>query len=274
MNKKYETYLGLGIAGNFVLHLKQAGELENFKDIKVDDDAPKGLFPFYIPKADTFLDIYPFSSNTIQLPDAQTNVQAEPEVAFTCKLTYSNNKIDTITPTHFTAFNDVSLRKDASKISLKKNWGENSKGVSDTLIQIDNFSDDTVMQNYRISSFLRRDSNVFRYGEDAPFSGYSYFGEKLLSWIKNQINSQIDIGPLENISNYIKKANNPENLIITIGSTRYTKYGETTYLQKDDEVIVALYDSRHYCKNDILSKVVAGNYEDKNISMLAQRVTL
>ncbi len=273
MKKKYENYLGLGIAGNFAMHLQQAGELDSFKDIIVDDNnAPKGIFPFYIPKADTFLGIYPFSSDTIQLPDAQTNIQAEPEVALICKLTYINDKIDTIIPTYFTAFNDVSLRKYASKISLKKNWGADSKGIGDTLIKIDNFNSDIAMQNYRISSFLRRDGNIFRYGEDAPFSGYSYFNEKLLFWIKNQINTQADIRPLENILKYIKEANNLENLIITIGSTRYTSYGEKTYLQNKDEVIIVLYDGERYCKNNIISKISNYDYDNAGMSVLSQDV--
>ena len=39
---KYKNFLGLGIAGNFALHLAQAGELEEFKDIiTADEAAPK-----------------------------------------------------------------------------------------------------------------------------------------------------------------------------------------------------------------------------------------
>ena len=46
---QYENFLGLGIAGNFALHLAQAGELEDFKDIITEDEAaPKGMFPFYL----------------------------------------------------------------------------------------------------------------------------------------------------------------------------------------------------------------------------------
>jgi len=49
--QNYKNFLGLGIAGNFALHLAQAGELEDFKDIiTADEAAPKGMFPFYLPK--------------------------------------------------------------------------------------------------------------------------------------------------------------------------------------------------------------------------------
>ena len=273
MEKDYKNSLGLGIAGNFALHLKQAGELEDFKDIiTAEEAAPKGVFPFYVPNNSTFLGTYPISDDTIKLPDEEVNVQAEPEVALTCKLTYSDGKIDTITPTHFAAYNDTSLRKNAPKISLKKNWGAQTKGISSQLIEIDSFSEGGIMDNYRICSFLRRGGNVFRYGEDVELTGYSYFHEKLLEWIKNQINTQKDFGPLEAVLEYIKEAAYPEELVISIGATRYTEYGETTFLQSGDEVIVALYDDRLHCKNPVFSKIVAGNYEHEGMSVLAQKV--
>ena len=273
MDKDYKNSLGFGIAGNFALHLKQAGELEDFKDIiTADEAAPKGVFPFYIPNNKTFLGTYPISNDTIKLPAEEVNVQAEPEVALICKLTYKDGKIDTITPTHFGAYNDTSLRKNAPKISLKKNWGEQSKGISSQLIEIDKFSEGGIMDNYRICSFLRRNGNVFRYGEDVELTGYSYFYEKLIEWMKNQINTQKNFGPLEPVLEYIQEASYPQELVISIGATRYTEYGETTFLQSGDEVIVALYDDRTHCKNPVFSKIVAGNYEHEGMSILAQKV--
>ena len=42
--------IGLGVAGNFAGHLEQAGEADDFKDLVIKDaDAPKGIFPFYVP---------------------------------------------------------------------------------------------------------------------------------------------------------------------------------------------------------------------------------
>jgi hypothetical protein len=273
MGKDYKKFVGLGIAGNFALHLKQAGELEDFKDIiTADEAAPKGVFPFYIPNNTTFVGEYPISNDTIIMPIAAANVQAEPEVALTCKLSYKDGKIDSITPTHFGAYNDTSLRKNAPKISFKKNWGASSKGVGSKLIEIDSFSEGGVMDNYRICSFLRRKGNLFRYGEDVALVGYSYFHEKLLDWIKNQINNQKDFGPLQDVLALIKEAGYPENLIISIGATRYTEYGEHTFLESGDEVIVALYDSRIHCQNPVMSKIVAGNYSEEGMSVLAQQV--
>lgn len=270
----YKNFLGLGIAGNFALHLKQAGELEDFKDvITADEAAPKGVFPFYIPGRTSYVGTYPISNGIIQLPSEEVNVQAEPEVALVCKLTYKDGKVESITPTHFGAYNDVSLRKNAAKISMKKNWGENTKGLSSQLIAIDKFEEGGIMDNYRICSFLRREgAGVFRYGEDVELTGYSYFYTQLLEWIKNQINTQNDFGPLEPVIEYIKDAGLPEELIISIGATRYTEYGEKTFLQEGDEVIVALYDDRLHCQNPVFSKIVAGSYEHEGMSVLAQKV--
>ena len=113
---------------------------------------------------------------------------------------------------------------------------------------------------------------MFRYGEDVALTGYSYFHEQLVEWIKTQINTQKDFGPLQDVLQLIKEASYPENMIISIGATRYTEYGEHTFLQSGDEVIVALYDNNLYCKNPIFSKIVAGEYENEGMSVLAQKV--
>lgn len=270
----YRDYIGLGIAGNVAKHLEQAGEIADFKDILTEDPyAPKGMFSFYIPHFDTFLGIYPISSTLQKLPDYECNVQIEPEVALICDVEYSGDEISKITPTHFGAYNDCSLRKEASKISHKKNWGDSSKGLSDTLIKIDKFESGGIMDSYRIASFLRRDGIVMRYGEDTPLLGYSYFHTKLIDWIKNTLNTQIDIGPLENLKEYIKKAKHPKKAIISIGATRYTTFGESNFLRDGDEIIVVLYDTRLYCTNPILSMVSSDTVDNKDgVSVLRQKV--
>lgn len=274
----YKNFLGLGIAGNFALHLAQAGELEDFKDIiTADEAAPKGMFPFYLPKpvekAKEILSTYPISSTTIKLPKTDVNVQAEPEVGLTCRLEYKDNKLSKIIPTHFGAYNDCSIRvAGASKISDKKNWGEASKGISDNLIAIDKFSDGGVMDNYSICSFLRRDGEVHAYGEDVELSGYSYFYEKLQDWMINQINTQEDFGPLEHLSEYISTCQYPKEAIISIGATRYTPYGETTFLKSGDEVIIVVYNAKNITSDDVLKSVQNSSYDKANMSVLAQKV--
>jgi hypothetical protein len=279
----YEDYLGLGIAGNFALHLAQAGELEDFKDVITEDEAaPKGMFPFYLPCKKTTdaqrpketLFTYPLSSTAITLPKEDVNVQAEPEVGLVCELEYQDDKISKITPKLFGAYNDCSIRvAGAQKISDKKNWGENSKGISENLITIDKFAEGGIMDNYSICSFLRRDNELHAYGENVELNGYSYFYDKLTQWIKDQINTQEDFGPLEDIKTYIKACNNPANAVISIGATRYTPYGESTFLNAGDEVLVVVYDHNRYTLNDVVDALKESNYTQEHMSILAQKVS-
>jgi hypothetical protein len=271
----YNNFVGFGVAGNFALHLEQAGESADFTDVITDDpNGPKGMFPFYIPNRGDFLGTFPLSSDILTLPPQKCNVQIEPEVALVCDLTYDETgKVTQILPKFFGAYNDCSLRiEGAAKISHKKNWGANSKGLSKALIPIDSFDAGGVMDHYRIASFLRRDGALMRYGEDVALSGYSYFYSKLLEWMTHQINTQTNIGPLEPISHYLKEAKNPTQAIISIGATRYTPFGETNFLQEDDEIIVVVYDNDLYCMNPILMMTNAGKLEVEGVSALIQKV--
>ena len=276
---KYSDFIGLGIAGNFALHLAQAGELEEFKDIiTAEEAAPKGIFPFYLPNnpstsAKEILKTYPLSSTQIKLPAENVNVQAEPEVGLVCNLEYLDGKILNIVPTHFGAYNDCSIRvAGANKISDKKNWGEDSKGLSDTLFQIDAFTEGGVMDSFSVCSFLKRDGEIHQYGENVELSGYSYFYEKLTSWMINQINTQKDFGPLEALDEYIADCSFPSQAIISIGATRYTPYGETTFLNSGDEVVIVVYDSALLSLSDLLSSVENNAYDTRLMSVLAQKV--
>ena len=282
---KFKDFLGLGVAGNFALHLAQAGELEDFKDVITEDEAaPKGVFPFYLPcdKSTSknlayipkeMLYTYPLSSDGITLPKEDVNIQAEPEVCLVCELEYKDTLISNIIPTHFGAYNDCSIRvAGASKISDKKNWGANSKGVSKKLFSIDKFSDGGIMDNFSVASFLRRDDQVHPYGEDVELIGYSYFYEKLIEWIKNQINTQKEFGPLEPVSEYINACGKPKKLLISIGATRYTPYGESTFLQSGDEVIVIVYNNAKISASKVFKAVEQSTYNSTIMSVLAQKV--
>ena len=276
---KYSDYLGLGIAGNFALHLAQAGELEEFKEIITSEEAaPKGMFPFYLPNnpdtsAKSILTTFPLSHDTIKLPETKVNVQAEPEVGLICKLSYKDGQIETIIPTHFAAYNDCSIRvAGASKISDKKNWGAYSKGISNTLFPIDTFKDGGVMDSFNICSFLKRDNEIKAYGEDVELNGYSYFYEKLVAWMKNQINTQEDFGPLEPLNKYIRECNYPKKAIISIGATRYTSYGESTFLNAGDEIIVVVYNSKVHSANAILNSLKSNTVDVETMSVLSQKV--
>ena len=282
---KYKNFLGLGIAGNFALHLTQAGEDEDFKDIiTADEAAPKGMFPFFLPRqqnplnqvelhAKKILTTYPLGADNIKLPKEDVNVQAEPEVGLICDLEYTTGRLSKITPRYFGAYNDYSIRaKGAEKISDKKNWGHETKGFSNNIIEIDKFSEGGNIDNYSICSFLRRDGEVHAYGEDVELTGYSYFHEKLVDWMLNQINVQENFGPLEPLNEYIHACDNPSEAIISIGATRYTEFGEKTFLQAGDESVVIVYNHTKVSSSEVLESVKASKYNNEHMSVLAQKV--
>jgi len=239
--------IGLGVAGNFAHHLEQAGELKDFENIITEsDNAPKGIFPFYLPQSDTFLGLYSIGIDTLTLPTYEANAQVEPEIAVLFDIVYDNNdKIVDLVAQKFTTFNDCTIRKEgAKKISEKKSWGENSKGIGDKWIAIDTFDKSGVMDHYHLCSFVKRDGVVYPYGVDAPLLGYSYFYTKLTNWLIEKMNHQKEFGPLENIAAHLKACDYPQQALISIGATAYAEFGERNYVESGDEVYVIAYDIR------------------------------
>ena len=269
------SIIGLGIAGNFANHLEQAGELEDFKHIKTNEiHSPKGIFPFYLPKIDNFLSINPISDKLIIKPENE-NIQLEPEVAMVCNITYYEDKtIKNIVPIKFSAYNDCTIRKDnANKISEKKNWGQNSKGLSEQWLGIDEFNNQGVFENYNIVSFVKRDGKLIQYGDNCPITSYSYFYNKLINWVTDKLNHQKDFGPLENIYNFIKQSDYPKRVVLSIGSTSYTEFGQNNYLEKDDETFVILYDKNKHSLDEIKNNLNKPTYLlEHHISILHQKV--
>ncbi len=240
--------LCLGIAGNFAHHLEQAGELDDFKNVVTTEvDAPKGIFPFYLPDSETFLGIYSIGTDRLHLPADKANVQVEPEIAVLFDIVYDENRnVSDLTAQKFTTFNDCTIRKKgAKKISEKKSWGINSKGIGNKWIEIDSFEKGGVMDNYHLCSFVKRDGVLHPYGVDVPLLGYSYFYSKLKTWLIEKMNTQKDFGPLEDIAQYVKASNYPKQVLVSIGATAYTEFGEHHYLQGGDEVYVMAYDIRN-----------------------------
>ncbi len=244
--KHFNEFIGFGVAGNFAHHLVQAGEASDFVNVVTEEEnAPKGMFPFYLPNSDTFLGTYPLSSEVIVYPKdiKEGNLQMEPEVALICEVIYANEKVIDLIPHSFTAYNDCSIRKpNAKKISEKKNWGESTKGISSMILSLDRFSKGGVMDSYHIASFLKRDGEIYPYGEDSPVLTYNYFYEKLKNWMIEKLNNQEDFGPLEDLHLHLKNSNYPKDLIVSIGATSYTEFGENTFLEVGDEIFVIVYD--------------------------------
>ncbi|PSV97044.1 DUF5718 family protein [Photobacterium iliopiscarium] len=278
----FNQCIGFGVAGNFAGHLEQAGEAADFVTVAVKEvTQPKAIFPFYLPNINSgLLATYPLSSTNITPPNDADNLQIEPEVALVCDVIYSTDvndghqTVSALIPRQFGAYNDCSIRKPhAKKISEKKNWGANSKGISDHLITIDHFSVGGVLDSYRIASFHYRDGEIHRYGEDSAVIGYSYFHNTLLDWIIERMNHQQDVGPTENIAELLAQSQYPTQAVISIGATRYTPYGETHFLQTGDTSIVVVYDGNRYNAEEIMQMASTHDLANsEGLSVLIQQV--
>ena len=268
-----------GVAGNFTGHLEQAGEAIDFKNIKTAEaNAPKAIFPTYIPAASVvppFLTVYPFNSQKIIFPKDEVKLQIEPECAVIFDAVWEGNTLTALTPVCFGASNDCSIRKQgAKKISEKKNWGPCSKGFSNNQIAADGFDKGCIFDSYRIASFLIRNEKVYAYGENSAIRDYSYIYKKLTDWMLEKFNAQKDEGPAEDIHSYLLAAGRPAQIMVSIGATRYTEWGENNFLQNDDKAVVLVYPEKKYTPDQILKMVEAGDFMDKSISALVQTVVM
>ena len=266
-----------GVAGNFTGHLEQSGEAVDFANVVTKEaNAPKAMFPTYIPgnsaEVPEFLHTFPFECGKIIFPANEQKLQIEPECAIICCLEWNGENVVSVKPVAFGASNDCSIRKEgAKKISLKKNWGKASKGLSENLIAIDRFTEGGILDSYRIASFLVRGGNANVYGEDSPVKGYSYIYEKLIEWCLEKFNGQKNEGPAEDIHTYLIECGRPENAMISIGATRYTDYGEHNFLADGDEAVVVVYPD-NYAAEEIKKMVERNEFNDDMISVLRQRI--
>jgi len=278
MKINLENTAAFGVAGNFAGHLEQAGEASDFVNVKVDDaSAPKAIFPTYIPGASDptpeFLTVFPFDPETILYPADQNKLQIEPECAVLFNAEWEGSTLAGLVPVAFGASNDCSIRREgAKKISLKKNWGKCSKGFSSNAIPISSFDSSSIINDYRIASFLVRDGKTYAYGEDSPVRNYSYVYGRLMSWMLDKFNNQKDEGPAEEINKYLNSAGRPEKILVSIGATRYTEFGETNFLAYGDHSVVVLYPESVYTKEQIEKMVSENDLDYDDISVLDQTV--
>lgn len=249
-----DDWVGLGIAGNQAEHLDQAGEADDFKDIDSLDNAPKGMFPWFVPGAESFLGTNPLSSTQIKL-NAADPLQPEPEIALFVKFAYASSEalLEDIEVIGFSAFNDCSRRISAAKISHKKNWGPASQGMAAEIVPLSDFNDPSGhIDNYRLVCYLERDGALLHYGKNTAVSDYCYFNQTLVDWMVHQINTQQDKGPLEPIAQLIADSK-PAYGVIGIGATCYTDFGnsDTRFLQPGDQVYVVAYDASKHTSNEV-----------------------
>ena len=269
-----EKIYTFGVAGNFTGHLEQAGEARDFVGIKAAAGMPKAVFPTYLPDGDApdRLHTYPFDPDRVILPPDQDKVQIEPECAVIFKAEWNDGDIASLTAKGFCASNDCSIRREgARKISEKKNWGAASKGVSRDIIPVDSFDSAGIMDRYRIACFLLRDGEIHEYGEDSAVRDYSCIYGDLTEWLIEHFNHQTDEGPAEDIGSYLRSAGCPTDILVSIGATRYTPYGESHFLRDGDIITVMVYPEG--TGRDELERIVlTGENERTDISVLRQTV--
>jgi len=245
---------GFGVAGNFAGHLDQAGEAADFVGVgEATHEAPKGIFPWFVPGGapgtPAFLATFPLSVERIAKPpiDASSHLQIEPEVGVIATVRYdAGGAVAALTPTAIGAHNDCSIRRPgAEKISHKKNWGADSKGLARRVFPLADLTPGGPTASFRLACFLRRDGIAHTYGVDSPVPDYSYYGTQLLDWIVERLGGQAGAPgtPLEPVGEYLRAAGNPSTVVIGIGATRYTPFGESNFLDAGDDSIVVVYDS-------------------------------
>lgn len=274
----YKDALCMGLIGNFASHLEQAGEACDFIDIECEENAPKGIFPFYIPHDSGFLGNFCIQNDILVIPN-NLKVQVEAEVCLECEVVYENNLVKEIKPKFFFAFNDASVRKslNATKLSQKKNFSIACKAAGHLKFRLDDFKNNAC-SNFSIVSFVESNNKLIQIGENSPLESYNYFYNCLLDWSVNILNTQKNIGVLDNLYDLIKTSNYPKKLLLSVGATRYTQDGENLYLKNDDLIFVFVYNHNKYNLDSLqeltktlkYSNSISQNLED--ISIIAQRV--
>ena len=206
----------------------------------------------------------------------EPDVQIEPEVGLLCDVVYDGDMVAELSPVAVTAFNDCSIRRpDADKISEKKNWGPCSKGAARDGFAVSEIDRDGALAKFRLACFLRRGGEAHPYGVDSAVPEYSYFGDQLLDWTVDRLNNQpgVDGTPLEDVGALLDVCGSPKRILIGVGATRYTEFGETHFLKPGDDSIVVLYDSSRHSP-EAVEHAVREASEDRlaDAAVLRQRV--
>lgn len=255
--KLWHRCCGLGVAGNVAGHMAQAGEAgANSKAAT----KPAALFTYYLPPGPFMVDdkqaavkrleSFPVTYAVIEYPKlpGACKVQVEPELGLYVDIVYSKDrkKVDYLVPRRVAAFNDCSIRSldGADKLSMKKNWGFGSKGISLRSFPIDSFSPGSFVDDLALVSYMKRGGEIHQYSVNAPARNYLLFHEPLLEWIVEQINEQKDNDKWEEIFPSLVHAEYPTSSWIALGAGEYTDYGASHFLQPLDEVVIVVYNEK------------------------------
>ena len=258
-----EGCFGLGVAGNVAGHMAQTGMTQD------SGKTPTNIFAFYCPDPpDSHSDAagqgkildkihtFPVTTNIVEYPrDAgASKVQVEPEMAVFVDVTYAEPDADGkrlvtgLAPRRVAAFNDCSIRalEGSDKLSEKKNWGAESKGISSTVIDVDSFAPGTLVDRLVMVSYVLRDGVLHKYSEDAPARNYTMFHEPLLEWIVDRLNNQKNEDKWDDVGELVRAAGYPPHAWIALGAGTYTPWGAENYLKQKDEAVVIVYDDEKF----------------------------
>ncbi len=70
----------------------------------------------------------------------------------------------------------------------------------------------------------------------------------------------------------IAEANYPGQVLLALGATRYTPYGETNFLKRGDISMVVVYDQRNYTPEQIRQLAAQNELAKNGISAVVQTV--
>lgn len=141
------------------------------------------------------LERFPVTNAVIDFPriEGADRIQVEPEFALLCDIVYhsdsmENKRVEALMPRKVAAFNDCSIRslEGSEKLSEKKNWGFGSKGISLDSFVLETPSEFTKsgsVSHLGLTSYVKRDGEIFQYTETVPGRNYLLFYEPLLEWI-------------------------------------------------------------------------------------------
>ena len=88
-----------------------------------------------------------------------------------------------------------------------------------------------------------------------------------------KFNGQKDEGPAEDIHSYLVESGCPEKIMVSVGATRYTDWGEHNFLQTGDKSVVLVYPEDKYSKEEIVEAVKKLDFPS-DISALVQLVQI
>ena len=251
----------LGIIGNFAGHLSGAEKVE-------ESNLPNGLFVVDSTQQPTVS-----TGTTLRFPQMGSNVQAEPEFVVKFDVQYQDNKVAKLTPTAISVGNDMTIRKleGATKIAERKAWGESCKGVASNWWKVNDLNE--IDGRYKLVSVVKRDNEYVDYTPIADPSELKIFYSEMCDWLVDTINNQKSEGICSEVLPQLAQAGYPQEIVIFCGAPNYTQWGETHFIEPNDEISIALINSEEVTVENIASVLKTGDViNDENVISYAQKI--